>query len=101
MVIVASYNGAYIHIHAVTCDSMATQNDNSTTVIMKYTDPAVEGSNVTFSCPSGLILTGPSVATCMRNGKWEPDPMEVACRGKVALLTSHTCFTTMIHSACS
>lgn len=91
MVSVASYNGAYTYnVHTVTCDSMATQNDNSTMVIMNYTDPAVEGSNVTFSCPSGLILTGPSVATCMRNGKWEPDPREVACKGKLALLTSHT-----------
>ena len=36
--------------------------------------PAVEGTSVTFSCPPGLVLTGPNTSTCMRNGEWEPDP---------------------------
>jgi hypothetical protein len=75
----------YIIIIIVTCESVEIQNDNSTAsmVMMDYTDPAVEGANVTFSCPSGLVLIGPIVATCMRNGKWEPDPWEVACKGKI------------------
>ena len=60
---------------------MEVQIDNSIVIIMDYTDPALEGANVTFSCPSGLVLTGPSVATCMTNGKWEPDPGDVMCKG--------------------
>ena len=43
--------------------------------------PVMEGINVNFSCSFGHILHGPSSSTCMRNGEWEPDPMEVECRG--------------------
>ena len=45
--------------------------------------PAIEGANVTFSCPPGRILTGPNVATCMRNGEWEPDLQELKCLGEL------------------
>ena len=52
-------------------------------IIMGYTIPAREGTNITFNCSSGLeqLLVGPNTSTCMGNGKWEPDPKEVECRG--------------------
>ena len=43
--------------------------------------PALEGTNITFSCPLDLVLTGPNSSTCMENGEWEPDPREVECKG--------------------
>ena len=44
-------------------------------------DLTLEGTNTTFSCPPGMVLTGPTTATCMGNGEWEPDPTEVQCKG--------------------
>ena len=44
--------------------------------------PVMEGSNVSFSCHSEFILSGPNSSTCMRNGEWEPDPRKVECRQK-------------------
>ena len=46
-----------------------------------YTDPALEGQNVTFACPPGQILNGPNSSTCLGNGEWESDPGEVECIG--------------------
>ena len=58
------------------------QIEDSQVKIMGYNNPAVEGTNVTLSCPSGLVLTGPNdIATCMENGKWEPDLGEMDCKG--------------------
>ena len=56
--------------------------DNERLVIADYSHPAIEGTNVSFSCPPGLVLTGPSVSMCMGNGEWEPDPSQVECNGK-------------------
>ena len=47
--------------------------------------PAREGTNITLHCPPGLELIGPNTSMCMGNGKWEPDPMEVECKGSVSL----------------
>jgi hypothetical protein len=41
----------------------------------------VEGSTVSFSCPSDFILNGSSSADCTNNGEWEPDPRGVTCDG--------------------
>ena len=57
-------------------------NDSSGIVIADYSHPAIEGTNVSFSCPNGLVLTGSSTATCMGNGEWGPDPSQVKCIGK-------------------
>ena len=62
------------------CEDLASQVDGSTMVV-GYRDPAVEGTNVTFSCPPGLVLTRPDISTCMRNGEWEPNPGEIKCLG--------------------
>ena len=53
-------------------------------MITPDSNPALEGTNITFSCPLGMVLTGPTgVATCMRNGEWEPDPGRVQCKGEI------------------
>ena len=44
-------------------------------------DLPAAGSNITLSCPPGLVLSGPSTSICMENGEWEPHPSEVECEG--------------------
>ena len=46
---------------------------------LDYVDPALEGQNITFVCPTGQILNGSNSSMCMGNGEWEPDPREVEC----------------------
>ena len=43
----------------------------------------LEGSNVTFTCPPGLVLTGPNTFRCLGSGEWEPDlrTTQVTCKG--------------------
>ena len=60
--------------------------------------PALEGTNITFSCPPGLILTGPNTSTCMRNGNWEPNPQRVKCLGEITLLCS---LQSQLHDICA
>ena len=45
-------------------------------------EPAIEESIVTFHCPSQLVLNGPDLSTCNRNGEWEPDPRNLQCLGE-------------------
>ena len=47
-----------------------------------YGKPSLEGETVRLSCPPELVLIGPNSTTCTWNGKWEPDPREVTCKGK-------------------
>ena len=54
---------------------------NDGVIVDGYEDPALEGENVMFSCPSELATIGRNSATCMGNGEWEPDPREVNCIG--------------------
>ena len=54
--------------------------------IMDYVAPALEGSQVSFSCTPGLVLTGPNVAVCAGNGEWEPDPSQTNCKSQRAKL---------------
>ena len=54
-------------------------------------NPASEGTVITFTCStSDLVLTGPNSTICMSNGEWEPDPMEVACKGIVIIIIMAT-----------
>ena len=56
---------------------------NGTDVIADcYEDPALEGYNITFTCPPGLVLTGPNATMCMGDGEWEPDPRLAKCKGE-------------------
>ena len=64
--------------------------DNFTLLAIGYTIPALEGDSVIFSCPLGLAINGSNMSTCMENGKWEPDPKEVECKGELTYnLLSH------------
>ena len=58
---------------------LTTISKNSTPKIEAYNDLPVEGSTVRFSCPPGLVLIGPNLATCTVNGEWEPDPSQLMC----------------------
>ena len=51
--------------------------------VVGYSIPALEGSDITLSCPSGEVLTGHNgtSAMCMQNGNWEPDIREAECKG--------------------
>ena len=71
----------YYIIFLAKCDSPLSE-DSRGLVIADYSRPALEGTNVSFSCPPGLVLTGSSRATCMGNGEWKPDPSHVRCIGK-------------------
>ena len=48
-------------------------------------DPALVGTNATFSCLPEQEFSGPRRSTCMENGEWEPDPKVVDCIGKLYL----------------
>ena len=48
-------------------------------IALGYADPALEGQSIIFACPPGQTLNGSNSSTCMGNGEWEPDPIEVEC----------------------
>ena len=55
-----------------------------------YVDPALEGQNITFICPSPQQeISGPNSSICMENGEWDPDPGKVECTGECLIL--HLC----------
>ena len=86
MSVVTAYPGPYFmyffyFILAVQiCGNPEDVVDNSVN-ILDYTEPAVEGTTVTFQCPPGLGLDGANSSTCMENGEWEPYPREIHCFG--------------------
>ena len=51
-------------------------------------EPVMEGTTVNYTCPSGLVHSGPSSSICTENGEWEPDPREVVCKGQSRLFTT-------------
>ena len=67
---------------------------------LDYVDPALEGQNITFSCPPGQTLNGSNSSTCMGNGEWEQDPREVECTGSVRT-TGATTSGTKCNDYCS
>ena len=52
---------------------------NYSVIVTSYTDPALPGRSVQFSCPPTLAMSGPNSSICMGNGEWVPDPWEVEC----------------------
>ena len=60
---------------------------HSDVIVMGYEDPALEGENITFTYPTGAMLTGSKMSICVENGEWEQDPRDVECS---VLLTSTT-----------
>ena len=63
------------------CRHPTEQVDDAVRVI-GFTEPAVRGTNVTLTCPPGLVLTGPDNLTCVGNVEWEPDPKDIECKGE-------------------
>ena len=72
----------FLSLAAKCGDPLERLSVNNFIISTGYTNPALEGSSVNFSCPSELVLIGPRSSTCMRNGEWEPDPREVECKGE-------------------
>ena len=61
---------------------------DSSVQVTGYSDPALEGTNVTFQCVSpglSFFLDGPNSSVCKANGQWEPDPREIKCLGNIIL----------------
>ena len=58
---------------------LISSNDSVPPRIENQIDLPLEGSTITFSCPPGLVLTGPNSAICTRNGEWEPDFRNLQC----------------------
>ena len=69
-------------MYTATCDHPLHQKrHHSQIAAMGYVNPGIRGSVVSFRCPTGLELVGPNTTICMRNGEWEPGPMETDCIG--------------------
>ena len=62
-----------------------------TLIIIDYThySPPIEEHFITYTCPPGFVMTGPSTSVCMGNGEWEPDPGKVECIGDNLLLVHY------------
>jgi hypothetical protein len=72
-------------LYAVTCDLPAQVLHHPVIVDSgSQESPHREGQFITFTCPSGFLLTGPNASVCTGNGIWEPDPGEVDCIGDYA-----------------
>ena len=66
-------------LHTATCGNPFHGIDSDAIImIMNYTDPAIEGTIVTYGCPFEYVF---NTATCMESGEWEPDPKKVECKG--------------------
>ena len=61
--------------------------DSDSIMIMGYTEPALEGTVLSFDCPPQYALSGPNTTTCMGNGEWEPDPSKAECKGMTLCYT--------------
>ena len=68
-------------LSAARCESLVQGANIASIVVVKHTDPPLEGTIANLSCPPELILTGPDSAICTGNGEWEPDPREAKCNG--------------------
>lgn len=68
--------------YVVTCDHVPTEVLRDRVRVVKESHiPKLEGEFITYTCPSGSILTGPNVSVCTGNREWEPDPRLVECIG--------------------
>ena len=71
-------------MHAVSCTYPPIQllHDPVVVVSGSLDSPPIEGQFITYTCPPGFNLTGPSTSVCMGNREWEPDPGQVDCIGE-------------------
>ena len=56
-------------------------NDPVVVVSGSQDSPPIEGQLITYTCPTGFILTGLNASVCTGNREWEPDPGQVDCIG--------------------
>ena len=79
-------------MHTVDCGNPLNPADgqsfkrNDSVSVSGHSHPAMEGASVNFTCPPSHALIGPHSATCMGNGEWEPDPIEVECKGELHMI---------------
>ena len=64
---------------SVRCEDPLLSIPDDSVIAMGYHSLAVNGTVVTISCPSGLILNGPESVMCTHTGQWEPALSEVNC----------------------
>jgi hypothetical protein len=70
---------------------------HSDVIVVGYEDPALIGDTITFSCPTGAIISGPNSSVCTGNGEWEPDPRKVECVHKRQLVATGTAIPSMFN----
>ena len=64
------------------CGNPETEIIADSVIVSGYTDPAGEGTTVTFSSPPRAVLDGTNSSTCMENGKWQPPTHDINCIGQ-------------------
>ena len=72
------------------CDSPVELIHSDVIIVVGYEDPALKGENITFTCPTGAIISGPNSSMCMESGEWEPDLRELDCIHTHELMTTAT-----------
>jgi hypothetical protein len=88
-------------LHTVTCDLPSQLLKRPVVVDAGSQDyPHMEGQSITYTCPHGLILTGPNASVCSGNRRWEPDPGQMDCIGDLMPILSdaiivHTCIMSL------
>ena len=80
---------------SVKCEYPINQIEDSVRVT-GFMDPAIEGTNINFSCSTGMIISGPKNSICTRNGEWKPAPNTVECMGR---LTNHATILELVFYA--
>ena len=70
-----------MHYSLVKCNEPVSLFEESEVIVMADSNPVILGTNITFHCPSELLLIGPNTSTCTENKEWEPDPRAVECKG--------------------
>ena len=66
--------------------------------IHDYSEPAIVGTTLSFNCSQPKeVLIGPNT-TCMDDGQWVPDPLQlqISCKGIEALFVASLVHTPFI-----
>ena len=54
----------------------------SSLTVLDYSEHTIAGTTVSFNCSQPReVLLGSNSTTCMDNGRWEPDPSQIMCKG--------------------